>query len=264
MDVVLTNSANVQREVGALFKHTHEEAYEQVATPFLYPDGDTIDVFLLVEDDTILVTDFGETMRWLCMQSLSMRLSAKQTRLVSDICLTHGVAFRRGVIETRCHPNELASAIVQVAQVASRVADVWFTFRARTPPSITSQVADYLERHNLPFERPPRLTGYSKRSWSIDFQVRTYESKFLVNVLSASNRSAARRITDRVVATWYDLGPAVQDQGIGFISLFDDTADVWTDKDYNLVESLSRVSQWSDPEGLAKNLSLPPIGSRPS
>lgn len=262
MNVALTKSARVQRELGALFTYTEEEGYEQVGTPFFYPDGDAIDVFLMFESDLVLVADFGETMRWLYTQSHSMRLSPKQTRLVADICLTHGVGFQNGVIETRCHPSELASAIVQVAQVASRVADIWLTFQTRTPPSITSQVADYLARHSLPFERSPRQIGHSKRSWYVDFQVHTYESKLLVNVLSAKNRSTARRITDRVVATWFDLGPVVRNESLGFVSLFDDTNDIWTDDDFSLVGSLSRVSRWSDPDGLVHTLSLPPLGAR--
>ena len=263
MNVALTNIAKVQRELGALFTYTEEEGYEQVGTPFLYPDGDTIDVFLTFEGDSFLVADFGETMRWLYTQSPSMRLSPKQTGLVADICLTHGVGFQKGVIETRCHPSELASAIVQVAQVASRVADVWLTFRTRTPLSITSQVADYLAKHDLPFERASRQTGVSNRSWYVDFQVRTRRCTVLVNVLSARNRSAARRITDRVVATWHDLGPVARNESLGFVSLFDDTNDIWTDGDFSLVGSLSRVSLWSDPDGLVHTLSLPPVGARP-
>ena len=46
----------VQRELGALFTYTVEDMYEQVSTPFLYPDGDNIDVFLMREDETILLT----------------------------------------------------------------------------------------------------------------------------------------------------------------------------------------------------------------
>ena len=258
------DNALMQRELGALFTYSEEDRYEQVSTPFLYPDGDNIDVFLMLQDEAILVADLGETMAWLYLQSFSMRLSRKQIRLVADICATHGVSFENGVIETRCHSSDLASAVFRVAQVASRVSDLWLTFRTHTPPSIRNEIADHLDYRNLPFERPPRLTGHSMRSWSVDFRIHTNNSAYLVNVLSARNRSAARRITDRVVATWYDLGSATWDEPTGFISVFDDTSDVWTDKDYSLVESLSRVSRWSNPNGLFHTLSLPPIGARPN
>jgi hypothetical protein len=37
-------------------------------------------------------------------------------------------------------------------------------------------------------------------------------------------------------------------QSIQFVSLVDDTADVWSSEDLKLVESLSEVARWSRPD----------------
>ncbi|MHB1953824.1 MAG: hypothetical protein ACYCOU_08725 [Sulfobacillus sp.] len=37
-------------------------------------------------------------------------------------------------------------------------------------------------------------------------------------------------------------------QALRFISLFDDTTDVWPDEDFPLVESISDISRWSRPD----------------
>ena len=91
----------------------------------------------------------------------------------------------------------------------------------------------------------------------MDFHVRTQRSS-LVYVLSTGNRSAARRITEHVLAAWHDLnhlttGP----EALNFVSLFDDTADVWEDEDFRLVEPMSTVSHWSRPDEFADVLSTP-------
>ena len=44
-------------------------------------------------------------------------------------------------------------------------------------------------------------------------------------------------------------------EGLTFVSLFDDTADVWADEDFRLVEPLSMVSRWSRPDEFAAVLS---------
>ena len=44
-------------------------------------------------------------------------------------------------------------------------------------------------------------------------------------------------------------------EALTFVSLFDDTADVWADEDFRLVEPLSMVSRWSRPDELAAVLS---------
>ena len=47
-------------------------------------------------------------------------------------------------------------------------------------------------------------------------------------------------------------------EALTFVSLFDDTADVWADEDFRLVEPLSMVSRWSRPDELAAVLSGAP------
>ena len=78
----------------------------------------------------------------------------------------------------------------------------------------------------------------------------------LVQALSTGNRAAAHGVAERVLATWHDLNHLVAGpEGLTFVSLFDDTADVWADEDFRLVEPLSTVSRWSRPDEFAAVLS---------
>jgi hypothetical protein len=54
---------------------------------------------------------------------------------------------------------------------------------------------------------------------------------------------------------WHDLnvltyGP----EALRFISLFDDTTDVWAREDFGLLETLSEVRRWSEPESFVEAL----------
>jgi hypothetical protein len=113
-----------------LFDCCDKGEYIRIRTPYLYPDGDVIDLYCRDEGDMLEVTDLGETSRWLRMQTFSLRRSAKQRALIYDICLNHGVEWFRGMLQVRVHSAaELGEAIIRVAQAAIQVADVWFTFR---------------------------------------------------------------------------------------------------------------------------------------
>ncbi|PKL09718.1 MAG: hypothetical protein CVV51_02435 [Spirochaetae bacterium HGW-Spirochaetae-7] len=99
--------------------------FKRIRTPFLYPDGDSIDLFYKVEGDVITVSDLAETSRWLRMQTVSPRHSAEQLHLVEDIRLTHGVEYYRGMLQARCHLGESLDAVVtRVAQSALRMAEI--------------------------------------------------------------------------------------------------------------------------------------------
>ncbi|MDP2816496.1 MAG: DUF1828 domain-containing protein, partial [Rectinemataceae bacterium] len=72
------------RSLGELFTCSLINGYTRIRTPFLYPDGDVIDLFIDEKAET--VTDFGETLRWLKMQRLSSNRSPKQQKLLEDVC----------------------------------------------------------------------------------------------------------------------------------------------------------------------------------
>ena len=74
-------------------------------------------------------------------------------------------------------------------------------------------------------------------------------------VLSTASRAAARGIVEHVTSEWHDLshlklGP----EALAFVSLFDDTLDVWSPVDFRLVGELSDVAFWSKPDELLERL----------
>ena len=241
---------DLQRRLGALFTCSKHGEYERIRTPYLYPDGDIIDLFCKVDGDTVTVSDLAETTGWLRMQSAALRRSPKQKGLIEDVCVTHGIELYRGMLQGRCRPgDDLAQVVTRVAQAALRVSDLWFTLRTQAVASITDEVADFLTERRLGFDRAEKLVGRSGRGWTVDFHVRTVRRSSLVQVLSTGNRAAAHRVSEHVLAAWHDLNHLVAGpEALTFVSLFDDTADVWSDEDFRLVECLSTVSRWSRPD----------------
>ncbi|MDE0101303.1 MAG: hypothetical protein OXN89_02885 [Bryobacterales bacterium] len=62
---------DLQQGLGALFMCSDHGEYQRIRTPYLYPDGDIIDVFCKVEGDVVKVSDLAETTGWPRMQSAS-------------------------------------------------------------------------------------------------------------------------------------------------------------------------------------------------
>ena len=243
--------------LGTLFTCSEQGEYCRIRTPYLYPDGDNIDLFCKTLGDTAIVTDLAETTGWLRMQSTSQRRSLGQNKMIVDACQTHGVEIYRGMLQARCQPNDsLAVSVMRVAQAALRVSDLWFTFRAKAIASVPDEVADYLADQKLPFSRSEKLCGRSGRGWTVDFHVHAVERSSLVYVLTTGSRSSAHRVTEHVLSAWHDLNHlACGPEALRFISLFDDTSDVWRDEDIRLMEPLSTVSHWSRPDEFAQVLS---------
>jgi hypothetical protein len=238
--------------LGALFTCSDLGEYTRVRTPFLYPDGDVVDLYAKTRgaNEPVTLTDLGESLRWLRMQNAASRRTAKQRRMVDDVCLTQGVQLFRGMLTVNIANHEdLPTAIVRLGEAAIRVSDIWFTFRTRAAETVTDEVAEFLTERQIPFQAGERIAGRSGKTWPIDFHTMTEQRSALTCVLASGSRASARGVVNQVVATWVDvnhlsLGP----QGLRLVSLFDDTMDIWTPEDFNLLEPLSTVARWSRPD----------------
>lgn len=223
----------------------------QIRTPYLYPDGDVIDLFYREQGEQGILTDLGETTRWLQMQTTRAQPSQKQTALLADICQTHGVEQFRSVLMLRTQPNQLADAVTRLGETAIRVSDLWFLNRTRAYETILDEVSELLDDRQIPFERNPKRTGRSGQVRRIDFHTYTSNRSAFIYILSTGNRASTRSIVDRVCASWYDLHHyQAQANPIRFISLFDDSIDLWDNTSIRLLENLSEVSYWSRPDEL--------------
>ena len=224
----------------------------RVRTPMMYPDGDIVDIFVLERDGSYTLTDFGETLAWLRMQSIGSRSTNRQLRLINDVCQTLGVELSRGQLVLRSvSATELGETVVRLAQAAVRVSDIWFTLRNRSFYSASEEVSEWLIEKNIKFEQSVKHTGRSGRDWSIDFRTYASEHTSMVFLLSTGSHNAARRITEHVVAGCVDLSHLKSGHPpVAFVSLFDDTSDVWRYEDFRMVESLSEVALWSRPDEL--------------
>lgn len=241
-----TPCESITEQMGLLFICSPLNQHIRIQTPFLYPDGDIIDIFYKEEGDVVTLTDFGETMRWLRMQTVSLRKSSKQRQLIADICLNHNVELYRGMLMLRVRSTEnLANSVMRLSQCMMRVSDIWFTFR-RMGESIADEVEDLLRGHQIRFERSPRVVGRSTRVWRPDFQTRPRTQSSLIQVLSTGSRATARDLAARTSAMWRDLSHlTVGQEALKLISLFDDTLDVWNEEDFRLVGDVSDLAFWS-------------------
>ncbi len=244
----------IRQQIGEMFLCTPHDRYVRIRTPYLYPDGDVIDLFYREDNGRVTITDLGETLRWFRLQTTSLRRSPKQRQIIEDVCLNHGVELFRGMLVVRVRTqDEVAAGITRLAQAALRISDLWFMIRNRAVESITDEVADFFQERRITFERGDKLPGRSGRIWQVDFHTFTPNRSALVYILSTGSRANARSLVDHVVASWHDLSQfKVGPQPLTFVSCFDDTMDVWSEEDFRLAGSLSSVAQWSRPDELER------------
>ena len=222
----------------------------RVRTPFMYPDGDIVDVFVEERGGESVVTDYGESLGWLQMQSVRDQLTGNQRQMVDDVCLTLGVELDRGQLKLRCaNASALSDAIHRLGQAAVRVSDIWFTIRSRAVASVADEVEAWLRERKFDSKMNARRDGRSGRKWTVDYEVVAETQTSHVFLLTTGSQAWARRLSERVVAACTDLSHLTFDKAdASFVSLFDDTVNVWARRGFCIVEPFSRIAIWSQPE----------------
>ena len=236
----------------------------RVRTPMLYPDGGVVDVFVLERGSGYLVTDFGDALGWLGIQSVSRQRSPKQQVLIRDVCQTLRIQLDQDQLVVRsAEMRTLAESVLRLAQAAVRVSDIWFTFRSQSLLTTAEEVDEWLHEKEISFQRRVARQGRSQKSWTVDFEILTEGRSAFVFLLSTGSRSGVNRITEHVFTGCMDLSHLRDNQsGLTFISLFDDIQDVWQAEDFNLLSEVSEIAMWSRPDEFELLLrTAPPLNS---
>ena len=96
----------------------------RVRTPLTYPDGGIVDVFVLDRDNGYIVTDFGDALGWLRMQSVNTQPSLQQNLMIKEICRSLGIEFYSGQLVLRSSVNDtLEETVLRVAQAVVCVSE---------------------------------------------------------------------------------------------------------------------------------------------
>ncbi len=224
-----------------------------------YPDGGFVDVFVAGgESGRYRVTDYGDTLGWLRMNSISGKLTPNQRALVDDVVLTLGVNLDHGQLVVPSDAASLAERVQRLAQSAVRVADISFTFRTRTARTVADDVDEWLRDRSFDVQRAVSLHGRSRGEWLIDFHVHTDRRDSLMFLLSSGARAVAKQTVKHVVSGCVDLSTWPPTPGQPrLVSLIDDTIDIWRDEDFSLLSDVSELAMWSRRDELEALLRTP-------
>jgi hypothetical protein len=233
-DVCLITACDVVRD-GSL----------RLATPLFYPDGSHIDVFLNVtgsDEPAFELSDKGQTMAYLLDLHVKPWTSQKRKQTLADICSTLGVKQEGGAFQIQIKQNQmkdLSDAILRLAQVCIRVADLAYTQRLRSPAALTEDFEEFIISLDRPYQSNVNIVGEFGNFVDFDFLVEGRSMQSLVQILSTANQSAAHTLSNEAFTHWYDITP-VRPQ-YQCLTVFDTRNNVFRDEDLRRLRTVSDV-----------------------
>lgn len=224
------------------------------ATPFRYPDGSHIDLFIGQAEDLFkdfVLTDLGQTTAFLLDMQLKPLGSKRRRGLVGDICETLGVERDGGQFTIRVHQNQMdqvPEAILRLAQACIRVSDLIMTQRLQVNNTFFEELDNFIERTQLPHESGISLPGRFGEEVKIDYEVRGPTTLSLVEAISTTTGTTAHTLATETFRRWYDLEPRQKEYQ--FITVYDATPNMFRLDDLARLSEFSRVIGFPSEESL--------------
>jgi|CZKU01.1.fsa_nt_gi hypothetical protein len=228
------------------------KGHVRLETAFLYPDGSSVDVFV-VEESPLLrnlkVSDLGQTTSWLLDVQVKPWLSKKRQRFMEDALRIYDVKQVGGALERELASTDgLVDGVIRLGQACVRVADLTYTRRSALQTSVTEDLEEFLADSELDFEPNQELVGRHGAKVRVDFLVKGPKVTSALLALASGNTSQAHVLANEIFRRWYDLD--FPDRKENRVTVFDDRFDVYREDDLRRLSDVSDVVALSDRQAM--------------
>jgi hypothetical protein len=228
----------------------------RISTPFLYPNGDSVDVFLYPKPSNLFdeyhLSDCGQTYIYLKGAQVGMLGTTRKREIVGDIASQLNVRLSGGEIFVAIHsdiPEGISDAILRIAQACVRISDFATHQRLRSANPFRDDVEDFFEAQNFGFSKDVKVLGAYNLPVRMDFEVKAGENKAYVNVLAAMNLTAAHSAANEIFTKLYDISQ-VEQKGHKLITVFNSASRAVRSTDIRRLGELSNVVSYPQEQHL--------------
>jgi hypothetical protein len=183
----------------------------RMSTPFLYPNGDRIDVFLEVKQGDLFtplsLSDYGHTALYLRDAQVKIEANDRKTDVLGSILTQLNVNYSNGDLSIdiqEAQPTDLSDAIFRLSQACLRISDFAAHTRLRTVNPFRDDIAGFLGSTGLKCVPDVQVRGSYQNQVKIDFQVFGKQQSSYLCVL-APTETAVHTSANEVFRKFYDI-----------------------------------------------------------
>lgn len=204
----------------------------RIATPFVYPNGERIDVFIEQEADLageLRLSDYGQTLGFLAEMGIKAWGTKRRADLIRSICESLDVSQVGDRLLIRIPASErhrIPAAIARLAQACIRASDLLFTARMSATTAFKERFEEFLSDFDFPYEPDVELSGPYDNVIRVDFRVRGARLSSIVNMLSGSNPASVSSAATSLFQKVHDLNKADYHQSNQILTIVDSDASV--------------------------------------
>ena len=186
----------------------------RMATPFLYPNGSHIDIFLEPGKNLFTshrLSDYGQTALYL--REGQVKVTPRRKEIISEICSELDVAFADGTLHVDISDEEItniSATILRLVQACIRVSDLSYQHSLRAPNPFRDTVRAFFEASDVKFSRDQDVSSAFDETVKIDFEIKGMTKPSFVLAMAATDEQSAHNSFLQIFAKWHDIQQHLQ------------------------------------------------------
>ncbi|MDZ4802532.1 MAG: DUF1828 domain-containing protein [Bryobacteraceae bacterium] len=219
----------------------------RLLTPFQYPNGSQIDLFLEEPQplfNALTLSDLGQTTAYLLDAQVRPWATNKRRQIVEDICRSLDVRWHGGRLLIELEPEDLLDlrpVMMRLAQACIRVSDLVFSARIWSTGSFRDEMEEFLTSLEIRYEPDAIETNRKGQDVKFDFRVFGATHVSLLQSLSAASTGSAHSVSAEAFLRLFDVGATKRKTDPQFVTVIDESNDVFKDHDITRLEQVSSV-----------------------
>ncbi|HZL29301.1 MAG TPA: DUF1828 domain-containing protein [Acidobacteriaceae bacterium] len=230
-----------------------------MSTPFMYPNGEYVDLFLDSQHpllNTYKLSDYGQTSQYLRSSLVLASSTARKREIIRDITSQLNVSFSGDLYINLAQEEigDISDAIRRLSQACVRISDLATHQRLRSANPFRDDVEDFFEASHLAYTPDVRIVGQFGKDVRIDFEVKNGNRQSYVNVLAALNESAAHASANEIFIKWHDLLPTGKLSNHKLVTVYNSLSTAIREVDLARLKETSNVVSYPDEQDYLASL----------
>ena len=177
-----------------------QDGVYEIVTPFLDRKNDHISIYADLRDDTIRLTDDGQTIADLSMSGIDVKSGTRREKL-RNILYGYGVTLNGEAIETAADEKNFPYKQHGLIQAILSANDLYLTARRTVYTLFTEEIGDFFDKKDIPYIQNSGIEGVSGFQHKFDFVIaKNYTSSKREALIKALNTPKKENIETTIFA----------------------------------------------------------------
>lgn len=167
---------------------SNDSEWIEISTPFIGLFNDTIDIFVKKQDDKIILSDDGNTLRNLELSGVEIMRSSKRKEILDRILANYNIKLNKDELLTEANERDFPQKKLNLISAIAEISDLYVLAKHTVASIFKEDVKTYLDEQEIIYTPHFISKGSSGLEFTFDFQIAHRNKEIVIKAFNTINK----------------------------------------------------------------------------